>query len=85
MTIVYTRFIPATNLGGSRIAAFAPHGKKVMVTKDHSLSSEDNHFVAAQEWLKKNVQDAPYLTLVGHGETPSGAGYAFIFTLKQEG
>ncbi len=84
MTIVYTRFIPGKNFKGSQIAAFTFSGKKVVVDKNHALSSEANHLLAAQEWLKKNVQDAPYLTLAGHGDTPSGAGYAFIFKSKFE-
>jgi len=84
LTIVYTRFVPATDVKGSRIVAFAFSSEEVEVNKNYALSSQDNHLAAAQEWLKKNVQDAPYLTLVGHGDTPTGEGYAFIFTGKQE-
>jgi hypothetical protein len=85
MIIIYTRFVSGSNTKGSRIAAFAPHGRKVEVNKNHALLSDENHLAAAQEWIKKNAQRiASRLTLIGHGDTPTGSGYAFVFALKQE-
>ena len=82
MTIIYTRYAGPTNTRGSRIVASAPFGprKKVEVNYDHALGA-GNHLVAAQKFLQHG--NAQY-DLIGHGDAPDGAGYAYVFKRRAE-
>lgn len=83
MTIIYTRFVGATNTRGSRIVASAPFGprKKVEVAYDHALAAAKNHLAAAQKFLQHGYTQ---YDLIGHGDAPDGAGYAYIFKRRKE-
>jgi 1,2-phenylacetyl-CoA epoxidase PaaB subunit len=52
--VIFTKFIPASNVRGSRIKAFSSEGAPVTIDYKHELDTFDNHKNAAIEFMKKN-------------------------------
>lgn len=77
MTIMYqainTKFLPATNVRGSRVKAIAEAGS-VTLSWDHALNAEDNHVRAAEELARKFGWQGNWRG----GALPKSSGYAFV-------
>jgi hypothetical protein len=74
MKAIVTRYLPATNSRGSRIAASDEDGNRITIPYPHELSGEAVHRLAAQALCAK---------MGWHGRLTSGSlkhGYAFTFT-----
>lgn len=70
---VTTKFLPATNILGSRVKATAVGGS-VTLSWDHTLSSEHNHAAAA----KKLIEQQGWPGAWHIGALPYSPGYAFV-------
>lgn len=72
MDAIQTKFLPATNVRGSRIKAFSlggPAAAAVTLGYDHALNSWDNHRAAAETLITAIGWTG--ITFVG-GDTPTG-------------
>jgi len=70
---IVTRYLPPTNLKGSRIKATAAAGS-VTVHIDHALNIEQNHAKAAEALAHKYNWRGQWFM----GGLPSDAGYCFV-------
>jgi len=76
MTTIITRYVGPSNVRGARIIADAGDGRRVTVSYDHLLSTDDAHAAAAIALCAKMGWD---------GELIAGGlsrGHAFIFVDK---
>lgn len=50
---IFTKYLPATNVKGSRIKAYAEGGNQVVRSYDHALNADQNHAAAAKALASK--------------------------------
>jgi hypothetical protein len=70
---IITKFLPPTNVRGSRVKATAEAGS-VTLSWDHALNAELNHAAAAHALASKFGWKGTYYA----GAIPGTSGYAFV-------
>lgn len=83
MIAIHTKFIPATNIKGSRIKAYTADwgdrkGFSAIIPYPHQESYELAHFEAVKELVKKHNLDWN-LENMRYGDSADGRGYCFCF------
>lgn len=85
LTMIYTKFLPATDTRGARIKATTANGKHTAtVPYDHELTGIDVHKPAADAVIGKVVAANRYATgyvWVASGDAPGDKGHAFAYRL----
>lgn len=76
MKAIETKFIPATNVKGSRVKATEPDGKSVTLSWEHGLNSMQNHQAAAVALCRKMKWGGTLAT----GELKSSYVHVFVAT-----
>lgn len=78
MQAIQTKFLPPTNMKGSRVKAWCDAGSLV-VSYDYALNAPENHRHVAEALASKLGWTGQYYSSLIGGNLPSG-GYAFVFT-----
>lgn len=79
MQAIITKFLGATNYRPARVSARC-QAKRIIVSWDHALDVDDNHYKAAAMLAEQLGWDA-YGPLVGGG-LPDGTGNAYVIQPK---
>ena len=79
MIAIHTKFIPASNVRGSRIKAYCADGRSVTISKDHALSQEQAHFAAARAFAEKHLRFVPDTSRMVYGDSADNKGFVFCF------
>lgn len=85
MAAIFTRYIGPTNYRGSRVKAWIPGHKPVIVSYDDEFDSSENHQRAAEKcatiydaWRNEHARVPwPKCTVTLIGESPDQRGYTF--------
>jgi hypothetical protein len=78
MIAIHTKYLPATNIKGSRIKAYTLNGHSATVSVDHALNGEIRHFEAVKALVAKHQLDWDLSDMVW-GDSSDGKGYVFCF------
>lgn len=65
MQAIRTKYLPPTNVRGSRVKAMA-HAGSITIGWDCSLNTDDNHWAAAEALIKKMKWDHVRIQGYGH-------------------
>lgn len=78
MQAIHTKYIPASNVKGSRIKATSDSGLSVTVSYAHELSGHLVHFEAVKALVAKHKLDWNIDNMC-YGGSSDGKGYTFVF------
>lgn len=78
MLAIHTKYIPASNVRGSRIKATSDNGHSVIVAFDHSLNGHLVHFEAVKALVIKHKLTWDIENMC-YGGSSDGKGYTFVF------
>ena len=78
MLAIHTKYIPASNVRGSRIKATSDNGHSVIVSFDHSLNGHLVHFKAVKALVIKHKLTWDIENMC-YGGSSDGKGYTFVF------
>ena len=83
MIAIHTKYLPATNVSGSRIKAYTASwgnmkGFTVTVPYNHALDGYMVHFEAVKALVKKHGLDWN-LDSMRYGDSADGRGFSFCF------
>lgn len=78
MQAIHTKYIPASNVRGSRIKATSDNGHSVTVSYEHSLDGHLVHFEAVKALVAKHKLDWDISNMC-YGGSSDGKGYTFVF------
>lgn len=84
MIAIHTKYLPATNIKGSRIKAFTVSGFSATISYPHEYSHEVCHFQAVKALVEKHKLDWD-LTDMRYGDSADGRGYTFCFDTSKVG
>lgn len=78
MIAIHTKYIPASNVKGSRIKATSDNGHSVIVSRNGSLNGHLVHFEAVKALVSKHKLDWNIDNMC-YGGSSDGKGYTFVF------
>lgn len=78
MQAIHTKYIPASNVRGSRIKATSDNGHSATVSYEHSLDGHLVHFEAVKALVAKHKLDWDISNMC-YGGSSDGKGYTFVF------
>lgn len=78
MQAIHTKYIPASNVRGSRIKATSDNGHSVIVSRNDALSGHLVHFEAVKALVSKHKLDWDISNMC-YGGSSDGKGYTFVF------
>lgn len=78
MIAIHTKYIPASNVRGSRIKATSDNGHSATVSYEHSLDGHLVHFEAVKALVAKHKLDWDISNMC-YGGSSDGKGYTFVF------
>lgn len=78
MIAIHTKYIPASNVRGSRIKATSDNGHSATVSYEHSLDGYLVHFEAVKALVAKHKLDWDISNMC-YGGSSDGKGYTFVF------
>ena len=78
MIAIHTKYIPASNVRGSRIKATSDNGQSATVSYEHSLDGHLVHFEAVKALVAKHKLDWNIDNMC-YGGSSDGKGYTFVF------
>ena len=78
MQAIHTKYIPASNVKGSRIKATSDNGHSVIVSRNGALSGHLVHFEAVKALVAKHKLDWNIDNMC-YGGSSDGKGYTFVF------
>jgi hypothetical protein len=79
MQAIHTKYIPASNVKGSRIKATSDNGHSVIVSYDDSFDGHLVHFEAVKALVIKHKLDWDIANMC-YGGSSDGKGYTFVFS-----
>ena len=79
MQAIHTKYIPASNVKGSRIKATTDSGLSAIVSYEHALSGHLVHFEAVKALVAKHKLDWNIDNMC-YGGSSDGKGYTFVFS-----
>lgn len=78
MQAIHTKYIPASNVRGSRIKATSDNGHSVIVSRNDALNGHLVHFEAVKALVAKHKLDWNIDNMC-YGGSSDGKGYTFVF------
>lgn len=78
MIAIHTKYIPASNIRGSRIKAISDNGHSVIVSRNDALNGHLVHFEAVKALVAKHKLDWDISNMC-YGGSSDGKGYTFVF------
>lgn len=78
MQAIHTKYIPASNVKGSRIKATSDNGHSVIVSRNDALNGHLVHFEAVKALVTKHKLDWNIDNMC-YGGSSDGKGYTFVF------
>ena len=78
MQAIHTKYIPASNVKGSRIKATSDNGRSVIVSRNDALNGHLVHFEAVKALVAKHKLDWNIDNMC-YGGSSDGKGYTFVF------
>ena len=78
MIAIHTKYIPASNVRGSRIKAISDNGHSVIVSRNDALNGHLVHFEAVKALVTKHKLDWNIDNMC-YGGSSDGKGYTFVF------
>lgn len=78
MQAIHTKYIPASNVKGSRIKATSDNGHSIIVSRNDSLNGHLVHFEAVKALVTKHKLDWNIDNMC-YGGSSDGKGYTFVF------
>ena len=78
MIAIHTKYIPASNVRGSRIKATSDNCQSATVSYEHSLDGHLVHFEAVKALVAKHKLDWD-ISIMCYGGSSDGKGYTFVF------
>ena len=78
MQAIHTKYLPASNVKGSRIKATSDSGLSVTVSYAYELSGHLVHFEAVKALVAKHKLDWDISNMC-YGGSSDGKGYTFVF------
>lgn len=78
MQAIHTKYIPASNVKGSRIKATSDNGHSVIVSRNDALNGHLVHFEAVKALVIKHKLTWD-LSNMCYGGSSDGKGYTFVF------
>lgn len=78
MQAIHTKYIPASNVRGSRIKATSDNGHSVIVSRNDALNGHLVHFEAVKALVTKHKLDWNIDNMC-YGGSSDGKGYTFVF------
>lgn len=78
MQAIHTKYIPASNVKGSRIKATSDNGHSVIVSFDDSLNGHLVHFEAVKALVAKHKLTWDISNMC-YGGSSDGKGFTFVF------
>lgn len=78
MQAIHTKYIPASNVKGSRIKATSDSGLTVTISYPHEFSGHLVHFEAVKALAAKHKLNWKIDNMC-HGGSSDGRGYTFVF------
>jgi hypothetical protein len=79
MQAIHTKYIPASNVKGSRIKATSDGGLSVTISYPYEFSGHLVHFQAVKALVAKHKLDWNISSMC-HGDSSDGKGYTFVFS-----
>lgn len=77
MQAIHTKYIPASNVKGSRIKATSDNGHSVIVSRNDALNGHLVHFEAVKALVAKHKLDWNIDNMC-YGGSSDGKGYTFV-------
>lgn len=78
MIAIHTKYIPSSNIKGSRIKATSDNGHSVIVSRNDALNGHLVHFEAVKALVAKHKL-AWDISSMCYGGSSDGKGYTFVF------